>query len=335
MNPFCGTCFDLGDERSKDDIMIRGNMVATWKMSYDGMCEGTRMLTTGGKTIHEAIIHAVKCVEDNPEYVSVGYGGLPNIEGEVELDAAYMNGDTLGIGGVISVQNIKNPIEVAYDLSRYKRNCLLAGTGAMRYAHRRGFEFRNMLTKKAEMRYQDEKTSEVDMEVLEAYGGHDTVCIMGKDPITQTIACGVSTSGLFLKRPGRVGDSPVTGAGFYADSEVGSAAATGVGEDIMKGCLSFAIVERLRMGIDVQTACELVLSEHIARLNRRGHKVGSISVIAMAKDNQIGAATNKKAFPFVVGEMDGSCSLYAAVNEGPQMEIICPDAAWTEAYKGD
>lgn len=314
--------------------MIKGRMVSTWKMSYKGMCEAGKLLSAGS-SIHQAIIHAVKNVEDNPEFVSVGYGGLPNIDGEVELDAAYMNGDTLGVGGIISVQNIKNPIEVAYDLSKYKRNCLLAGNGAMRYAHRRGFEFRNMLSDKAEKRYQAEKTGEVDMELLEAYGGHDTVCILGKDPQRDTIACGVSTSGLFLKMPGRVGDSPVIGAGFYADSESGSAAATGVGEDIMKGCLSFAVVERLRLGMDVQQACDTVLQEHIKRLARRGHKAGSISLIAMNRNNEVGAATNKKAFPFVVNGLDGECTLFAAINEGKQMEIIRPDEVWLSGYKGD
>lgn len=314
--------------------MIKGRMAATWNMSYEGVREANQKLETGAD-IHEAVLHAVKSVEDNPEYVSVGYGGLPNMDGEVELDAAYMNGDTLGVGGIIAVQNIKNPIEVAYDLSRYKRNCLLAGNGAMRYAHTKGFAFHNMLTEKAQNRYEAEKSLHVDMELLEAYGGHDTVCVLGKDPVSETMVCGVSTSGLFLKRPGRVGDSPVIGSGFYADSEIGSAAATGVGEDIMKGCLSFAIVERIRMGLDVQAACETVLEEHLNRMERRGNKAGSISVIAMTKNYEIGAATNKKAFPFVVGDMDGGCTLYAAVNEGAHTEIICPDKEWIYHYQGD
>lgn len=312
--------------------MIRGRMAATWRMAYEGVCEGIGILDRGGK-VHEAIIQAIKNVEDNPEYVSVGYGGLPNFDGVVELDAAYMDGDTLGVGGIISVQNVKNPIEVAYDLSRYKRNCLLSGEGALRYAQKHGFAFRNMLTEKSKARYQAEKRADVDMELLEAYGGHDTVCVIGS--AGGTMACGVSTSGLFLKMPGRVGDSPVIGAGFYSDSEVGSAAATGVGEDIMKGCLSFSIVDRLRQGIDVQDACRSALEDHIARLHRSGHKTGSMSVIAMDREGRVGAASNKKAFPFVVGGMDSRCEIYAVVNEGGQMSVIRPDEAWLAAYQGD
>jgi len=190
-----------------------------------------------------------------------------------------------------------------------------------------------MLTEKSKARYQAEKRADVDMELLEAYGGHDTVCVIGS--AGGTMACGVSTSGLFLKMPGRVGDSPVIGAGFYSDSEVGSAAATGVGEDIMKGCLSFSIVDRLRQGIDVQDACKSALEEHIARLHRSGHKTGSMSVIAMDREGRVGAASNKKAFPFVVGGMDSSCEIYAVVNEGGQMSVIRPDEAWLVAYQGD
>lgn len=312
---------------------IRGNMVSTWKMSYEGMCQANEVLKKTGD-IHRAIITVVKSVEDNGEYVSVGYGGLPNFDGEVELDAAYMNGDTLGFGGIISVNQIQNPIEVAYDLSKYKRNCLLAGDGAMRYAQKNGFAFRNMLTEKAKERYKRERTSEVNMELLEAYGGHDTVCVMGKSD-SGTIACGVSTSGLFLKLPGRVGDSPIIGSGFYADSEVGSAAATGVGEDIMKGCLSYSIVERIKMGISVQEACDGALQEHIDRMERGKHKAGSISVIAMDKEGNVGASTNKAAFPFVVGDEAGKCQIYIAARQEGQVCIFQPDEAWLHKYKGD
>lgn len=312
---------------------MKGNMIATWKMSFDGIKEGIEVLKKS-QSIHEAIVCAVKNVEDNENYVSVGYGGLPNFDGEVELDAAYMNGDTLGIGGIIAVQNIKNPIEVAYDLSKYKRNFLLAGNGAMRYAHRRGFTFHNMLTEKTNQRYLEQKKSEIDMELLEAYGGHDTVCVLGRDQ-NGTMACGVSTSGLFLKLPGRVGDSPIVGSGFYSDSQIGSAAATGVGEDIMKGCLSFSIVERIRFGMDVQKACETALQDHIDTMAKRGHKVGSMSVIAMDNKNNVGAATNKREFPFVIGDLDGGCHVYVASKIENNMNIFKPDEKWLNEYKGD
>ncbi len=307
-------------------------MISTWKMSYEGMRQAVDLLANG-EPISNAIITVVKSVEDNPSYVSVGYGGLPNIEGEVELDAAYMDGDTLGFGGIISVRDIKNPIEVAYSLSKYKRNSLLAGEGANKYARSNGFEFRNMLTESTKKRF-DAADKNVDTELLEAYGGHDTVCVIGQD-VRGSMACGVSTSGLFLKRPGRVGDSPCIGSGVYADSEVGCAAATGVGEDIMKGCLSYGIVEKMRQGMDVQRACEVVLDEHLKRFERCGHKAGSISVIAMDHYGNAGSATNKMAFPFVVNRIDGKCQIYVASKENNNHRIFKPDKDWLEAYTGD
>lgn len=310
---------------------MKGYMVATWKMAFEGVEKGQELLRQG-ESVHRAVIEAVKAVEDHPDYHSVGYGGLPNLEGEVELDAAYMDGDTLGFGAVMGVKNLKNPIEVAYDLCHYKRNSVLAAAGAEAYAREKGYPFAPMLTEEAKKRY-EAREKNVDTEKLEAYGGHDTVCIIGHRH--NTVACGVSTSGLFMKLPGRVGDSPIVGSGCYADSETGAAAATGVGEDIMKGCLSFSIVEKMKAGIPVQEACEKALTEHIARLERSGHRTGSMSVIAMDRNHNIGAATNKKAFPFVVGTMDGGTVLYAAINEGEGMQVIRPDESWIQAYQGD
>lgn len=313
---------------------MKGIMVATWNMAYQGVQEAMEMLRRSEKPdIHQAILHAVRNVECNPKFVSVGYGGLPNYDGEVELDAAFMDGNTLGFGGVIEVKNVKNPIEAAYSLSKYRRNCVLAGAGAVRYAERNGFAFGNMLTEESNRRYLKERQKVTDSELLEAYEGHDTVCVIGR--LEGVMACGVSTSGLFLKHPGRVGDSPLIGSGLYADAEAGSAAATGVGEDIMKGCLSFSIVERMRNGMDVQSACETAMSDHVSRLKRSGHEPGGMSVIAMDKDHNVGAATYQVIFPFVVGNMEGECAVYAALEENGIMRVIKTDEAWMREYKGD
>ncbi|MGI5958755.1 MAG: N(4)-(beta-N-acetylglucosaminyl)-L-asparaginase [Massiliimalia sp.] len=313
--------------------MIQGQMISTWKMSWDGMKEAACLLSQG-KPIHEAILTAVKSVEDNPRFVSVGYGGLPNIQGEVQLDAAYMDGDTLGFGGIIEVSDIQNPIEVAYDLSKYQRNCLLSGEGAGLYARQNGFAIRNMLTPAAKERYLAQKDKQVDMELLEAYDGHDTVCVLGKDPNTGNISCGVSTSGLFLKHPGRVGDSPIIGSGFYADSLAGAAGCTGVGEDIMKGCLSFAIVEKMRGGMDPQTACETAVSAHVQRMSQKGHQVSDISAIAIAPDGTVGAATNIPLFPFVVVQGDEANLYVASCREG-KVSVMEATEEWLQGYTGD
>ena len=132
-----------------------GQMISTWRMSEEGLRLGNQILQEKDN-LGEAIVRAVKCVEDDPAYVSVGYGGLPNREGQVELDAAYMDGDTLGTGAVISVKNLKNPIEAAYRLSKKNRSCILAGDGAMKYASYEGLAYQNMLTESSRKRYEEE-----------------------------------------------------------------------------------------------------------------------------------------------------------------------------------
>lgn len=311
---------------------MKGYMVATWKMALEGIQEGMRILNGNGN-LHRAIVEAVKMVENNENYVSVGYGGLPNRDGYVELDAAFMDGDTLASGGVMAVQGIKNPIELALSLSRNNRNCFLAGKGAEEYALSQGVEKQNLLTPKAKLMYESSLESNL-RDDMEAYDGHDTVCVIGRNQ-WGSMACGVSTSGLFLKHPGRVGDSPIIGSGFYANSAIGSAAATGVGEEIMKGCLSYSIVARMGAGSKVQDACEHALKYHIDMVGKLREKIGSMSVIAMDRDGNIGAATNMEEFPFVIGNEDRTCSIMVACNINGKIIIKNPDEKFWTRYKGD
>lgn len=309
------------------------NFISTWKMSDIGVQKGIAYYQEQ-PNIHKAIVEAVKAVEDAECYHSVGYGGLPNVEGVVELDAAYMNGDCLRAGGIMAVQNIKNPIEVAFELSHHKRNCFLAGKGAEKYALEHGFAQADMLSSEAKKQYEEMKKNAEQSEEQEAYDGHDTVCIIGRDE-KGTMGCGVSTSGLFMKRPGRVGDSPIIGSGFYADSQVGAAAATGVGEDIMRGCLSFAIVDLMSRGYTAQKACEEVLSAHVRRLSGMEKDCGSMSVIAMDKDGNVGAATSLKEFAFVIGAVDGTRRLMIAEPGEHGMNVYEPNEEKRASYQDD
>lgn len=145
---------------------------------------------------------------------------------------------------------------------------------------------------------------------IDAYNEHDTVCVLALDENGSLIA-GTSTSGLFLKEPGRVGDSPIIGSGFYADARYGAAAATGLGEDIMRGCLSYEIVALMRAGVSPQKACEQAVRALSERKVQLGEDAGSISVIALSPCGEYGAATTLPVFPFVAGK-DGETNLYAA-----------------------
>ena len=227
-------------------------IIATWRMALEGITKADEMLKNHGDA-GDAIVEAVKAVEDFPYYKSVGYGGLPNEEMIVELDAAYMNGNTLSVGCVGAIKDFANPVEIARKLSHEKVNNFLVGAGAEKYASKNGFERKNMLTERAEIHYHN-RLKEMTQEI-KPYSGHDTVGMVCLDENAKMTSA-TSTSGLFMKRSGRVGDSPVSGSGFYVDSEVGGASATGLGEDVMKGCVSYEIVRMMKEGMHPQAACE-------------------------------------------------------------------------------
>ena len=282
-------------------------IIGTWKMCLSGVREGLALLR-GGRPAGDAVERAITAVEDDPAYTSVGYGGLPDSDGRVMLDAAFMDGTALRLGGVMSVESVRNPIRLARALCGRETNCLLAGRGAEQAAVSLGLPMRDMRTEYAMEKWKAAVPEK--HERLSAYRGHDTVCVLALDG-AGNMACGTSTSGLFMKAPGRVGDSPVVGSGFYCDSRFGAAAATGLGEDIMRGCLSYETVSLMRRGAGPKEACEEALSGLTARKLQLGEDAGSVSLIALSPDGRFGAATTLSVFPFAVGGTDG-VSLYAS-----------------------
>jgi isoaspartyl peptidase/L-asparaginase-like protein (Ntn-hydrolase superfamily) len=281
----------------KQEGQIMWGMIATWRMAAEGVEKGAHMLAEG-QNAGDAIETAIREVEDFPYYKSVGYGGLPNEEMEVELDAAYMDGDTLDIGAVAAIKDYANPVSIARRLSHEKVNSMLVGEGAEKFAHKEGFERKNMLTDRAKAHYRNRVKEQREQE-LKPYSGHDTVGMVCLDSAGKVTAA-TSTSGLFMKKKGRVGDSPIAGSGFYADSEVGGASATGLGEDLMKGCISYETVRLMKEGMHPQEACETAVNRLDAELVRRRGTAGDLSLIAMNKDGEWGVATNIKGFSFVV-----------------------------------
>ncbi len=304
-------------------------IIATWRMAKEGIELADEMLKKG-EVSGKAIETAIKAVEDFPYYKSVGYGGLPNEEQIVELDAGYMDGDTMSVGALGAIKDFANPISIAKKLSEEKVNNLLVGAGAEKYAKEMKFEEKEMLTDRAKAFYRKRK-KEMDQE-LKPYDGHDTVGMVCLDT-SGTVTAATSTSGLFMKRSGRVGDSPIVGSGFYADSEVGGATATGLGEDLMKGCISYEIVRLMKEGLTPQAACEKAVTELDRKLREKRGEAGDLSVVAMNCKGEFGCATNIGGFSFSVAtkeqkpvvylvtrEEDGSCSFREA------------DQEWLEEY---
>lgn len=300
-------------------------IIGTWRMAKEGVEEGAELLNQG-KSVFDALENAVKIVENDPYYKSVGYGGLPNEEMEVELDAGFMNGDTLGFGAVCAIKDIANPISVARNLSEQNVNCVLVGQGATQYALDHGFEQKEMLTKRAEEFYQ--KRLEEMKKELNAYRGHDTVGMLAVDR-DGSMGAATSTSGLFMKKKGRVGDSPLIGSGLYADSEVGAAAATGLGEDLMKGCISYEIVALMKQGLHPQKACEKAVSELEEKLKRRHGSCSDLSVIALNHKGEWGCATNIDNFAVSIANEEG-CRVYHVKRKENHCEVVEADSAWVK-----
>ncbi|MGG7098348.1 N(4)-(beta-N-acetylglucosaminyl)-L-asparaginase [Clostridium sardiniense] len=305
-------------------------MIATWRMAVEGITEASEDLKKGGFA-GDAIEKAIKVVEDFPYYKSVGFGGLPNENCEVELDAAYMDGDTLSIGAVGGIKDFKNPISIARKLSEERFNCFLVGDGAEEYAHKEGFKRENMLTDRAK-RYYTKRRKETIEKGLSPYDGHDTVGMIAVDKEGKMVA-GTSTSGLFMKRRGRVGDSPVSGSGFYCDSEVGGASATGLGEDLMKGCISYEIVRLMKEGMHPQEACDKAVQELNDKLVKRRGKSGDLSLVALNNKGEWGVATNIVGFSFSVVSEDEEPTVYVC-NEMKDGKTTYEKASeeWLDAY---
>ncbi len=305
-------------------------MIATWRMASEGVTLGSEILKNGGKC-QDALEEAVKFVEDYPFYKSVGYGGLPNEECEVELDAAFMDGKTLSIGAVASIKDFKNPISIARKLSADRYNIFLVGAGAESYAHKNGFVRQNMLTERAKKTW-ELRVKDIQEKNLSPYDGHDTVCMIALDK-DEDMAVATSTSGLFMKKKGRVGDSPVSGSGFYVDNEIGGAAATGLGEDIMKGCLSYEVVQRMKKGEHPMEAAQKAVDEFSETLRKRRGKAGEISIVAMNNRGEWGIGTNVE-FTFCVGTETEKPQVYISTpQENGEIRIEVASEEYMRAYK--
>lgn len=305
-------------------------IIATWRMAIEGLTEAAEELKNGAYA-GEAIEKAIKMIEDFPYYKSVGYGGLPNENCQVELDAAYMDGDTLSFGAIGGIRDFKNPISIAKKLSEERFNCFLVGAGADEYAQKQGFERVNMLTDRAKRHYEKRKRKTID-KGLSPYDGHDTVGMISVDKGGKMVA-GTSTSGLFMKKRGRVGDSPVAGSGFYVDNEIGGASATGLGEDLMKGCISYEIVRLMKEGLHPQEAADKAVLELNNRLIKRRGKAGDISVVALNNKGEWGVATNIEGFSFSVVSEDETPTVYVCnkMKNGKTTYDVA-SVEWLEAY---
>ena len=293
----------------------RGPIVVASRNGLKATQKAMEMLKRGVDPL-DAVIAGVNLVENDPNDLGVGYGGLPNEEGVVELDASVMHGPTHNAGGVASLRNIKNPSKVAKLVMERTDHVLLVGEGALRFAKAHGFKEENLLTDRARriwLRWKETLSDkddwfppkEIERELEEVFH-HGTINCLAIDS-KGNIAGVTTTSGLPFKIPGRVGDSPIIGAGLYVDNEVGAAGSTGRGEANLLNCGSFTVVEFMRKGYSPEEACLKTL-ERIAYttkkqpylLDEKGRPKFSLTFYALNKKGEFGAASMWSGAKFAV-----------------------------------
>jgi N4-(beta-N-acetylglucosaminyl)-L-asparaginase len=280
------------------------SVVSTWPFSLQLTQKAAEMLASGERAL-DALEAGVQLVESDPKVDSVGRGGFLNAKGELELDAAVMDGDSLRMGCVAGVRGFEHPVSIARKVMEETVHSILVGVGAEEFARKMGIpEVGNayMVTEAARKAWEEKKQE-----------GHDTIGAVALDTFG-SMGVAMSTSGANMKVPGRVGDTPIIGSGFYVDSEVGGAAATGLGEDIMRTCLAFRAVELMRQGKSPKAAAEEVILTAHNSIKRHGIEPDNIAIVCMNAKGESGASCNHQGF------------WYSHAREGqvPELETVTP-----------
>ncbi|MCG8307701.1 MAG: N(4)-(beta-N-acetylglucosaminyl)-L-asparaginase [Cytophagales bacterium] len=280
-------------------------VISTWNHGLPANAAAWEILNNGGKAI-DAVEAGVKVPEADPNVRSVGYGGYPDRDGNVTLDACIMD-ENQQCGSVACLEHIKHPISVARLVMDKTPHVMLVGEGALEFAMNQGFKKENLLTpeslkgwrsirkeletKKAIVNIENERQTIISED------NHDTIGMLALD-VAGNLSGSCTTSGAANKLHGRVGDSPIIGAGLFVDNEIGAACATGLGEEVIKQAGSAMVVELMRNGRDPESACKEIV-QRIIKTNG-AKKDLQVGFLALRKDGAYGAFSILKGFNFAV-----------------------------------
>jgi len=278
-----------------NDPVNKPIVLSTWAHGIPANEAAWKVLSAGGRAL-DAVEMGVKVPEADPNVHSVGYGGLPDRDGRVTLDACIMD-ENDNCGSVAFLENIMHPISVARLVMEKTPHIMLVGEGAQQFALSNGFKKENLLTADAEKSWKEWlKTSEY--KPIINIENHDTIGMIALDK-QGNLSGACTTSGLSYKMHGRVGDSPIIGAGLYVDNEIGAATATGVGEEVIRIVGCHLVVELMRQGHTPEEACRLAV-ERIAKKKPAKSKEIQVGFLALNKKGEYGSYCLQKGFNYGV-----------------------------------
>ena len=294
-------------------------VISTWAQNLKANAEAWKILEKNGRAL-DAVEAGVKIPEADPNDMSVGYGGLPDRDGKVTLDACIM--DEFGnCGAVMFLEYIMHPISVARLVMEKTPHVQLAGEGALQFALSQGFKKQNLLTPSSEKAwkawlktakydpadmdkiFQTTRAKEKEKTIPGQKNNHDTIGMLALDA-NGNLSGACTTSGMAYKMHGRVGDSPIVGAGLFVDNEVGAATATGVGEEVVRMCGSHTIIELMRQGAAPEEACRKAI-ERVVKKHGDKAKELQVGFIALNKQGEFGGYCVAKGFTYPVMSNEG------------------------------
>ncbi|MBT2162530.1 isoaspartyl peptidase/L-asparaginase family protein [Zobellia barbeyronii] len=266
-------------------------VICTWDF-FNASSKAWDVLKEGGSSL-DAVTEGVMVEENDVDNQTVGVGGRPDRDGNVTLDSCIMDKDG-NCGAVLAMQNIANPILVARKVMEETPHVMLAGKGAEQFAYEMGFKKTNLLTEKSKQEWIEWKKTSKYKPIINIEN-HDTIGMLAIDA-NGDISGACTTSGMGYKMAGRVGDSPIIGAGLFVDNEIGGATATGVGEEVVRTVGSFLIVELMRQGKSPQEACKEGVERIMAK--NKGRNDFQIGFIAINKKGETGSYCIHPGFTF-------------------------------------
>ncbi len=293
-----------------EEIIVENNkvnkpiVISTWNFGVQANGAAWEILKNKGRAL-DAVEAGVKIPEGDPNERSVGFGGRPDRDGKVTLDSCIMD-EFSNIGSVAALEHIKHPVSVARAVMERTPHVMLVGDGALQFALSEGFEKENLLVEDSEKEWKEWLKSS-EYKPIANIENHDTIGMIALDS-HGNLSGACTTSGMAFKMHGRVGDSPIIGAGLYVDNEIGAATATGHGEEVIRIVGCHLVVELMRQGKSPQKACEEAVARIVKLTKNRNKNLKDIQVgfIALNKKGEYGAYCIQSGFNFAVNDNSGN-----------------------------